>query len=248
MTLDASAVMRRGGARLVVLWALVLGSAEACRYSHGRIRVDGDTKHRWNAGEKEAEEAGKLIVPVADPNTLDSLVPPDSLKRALLHVSPSMRHGAEDKRLLSDPSAPSLSSGIVAKIVLVKGSEYKSEKEFEKGWIPVAIVYRSLEESRSQKPYPRLNLQPVPTSWIFVRKLADATWQGSIVSPNGEGYTQGRLAVTTGKMDSRYQGKDEAAVVDSLEPVIGARFVWDGKDETIWAYCGGKCCKMIAFH
>lgn len=246
MTPDTSATMRRGGVRMLVLCALVLGSATACdnRYSHGRIKVDDDTKRRWNAGEQDAEEAGKRIIPVADANEQDSIVPRDSLKNALSHVFPSERHGAEDKRLLSDPHEASLSSGIVAKIVLVKGSEYKSLGDFEKGWIPLAIVYRPLAEGRSQRVYEELNLQPAETSWVFVRRLKNSTWQGSIVSPDRGDYKQGRLTVTTERVASRKGSEGDSLEMDSLEPVIGARFVWDGRDESIWAYCAGKCCQM----
>lgn len=249
MTLNTSAMRRRGGARLLVLCALVIGSTAAChrRYSHGRIPVDGATKHRWNAGEQEAEEVGKKIIPVsADQGEPDSLVPPEALKNALAPVVPSERHGAGDERLLSsiDREGHVISSDIVAEIVLVKGSEYKSESDFRKGWIPIAIVHRPPDQGRQEVSYDKLRLRPVEYSWIFVRKRADSTWAGSIVWLEGGVYKQDTMFVTTEKMSYAKPGKADSENVDLLEPVIGARFVWQKNDETMWAYCGGKCCSM----
>jgi hypothetical protein len=238
MTLDTSAMMRWGGARLLVLCALVIGSTTACdrRYSHGRIPVDGDTKHRWDAGEKEAEEAGKKITPITPDTTRPGEVPTATLATALAHLDSSERHGAGDKRFLSVAAkgGPPRPTNIVAEIILVKGSEYKSESDFRKGWIPVAKVYRPRFDGRSEEVYDKLKLHPTDSSWVFVRELEDATWVGSLVRLEDKSYLQDRLVVTMPKSDS-------------LEPVIGARFAWQDDDEAIWAYCGGKCCKMTAF-
>ncbi|MDB4912122.1 MAG: hypothetical protein JWO39_2945 [Gemmatimonadetes bacterium] len=248
MTLDTSAMMRWGGARLLVLCALVIGSTTACdrRYSHGRIPVDRDTKRRWNASENEAEDVGKQLIPIpADDGKPDDLVPPEALKNALAPVVPSERHGAGDKRLLSSiREGRAVSSDIVAEIVLVKGSEYKSESDFRKGWIPIAILHRPPDEGRSVEIYTKLRLRPTETSWIFVRKRADATWAGSIVWLQGGVYKQDTMFVTTENMSYSKQGKADSENTDLLEPVIGARFVWQKNDETMWAYCGGKCCSM----
>lgn len=238
--------MTRRGARTLALCALVLGSTGACarRYAHGRIPVDRETRRTWDAGEKEAEKAGMDISAISVDKNNPDVIPASALKKELARIFPSKRHGADDKRLLSDPKKPNLSSNIVARIVLVKGSEYKSEREFENGWIPVAIIYRSLAEKFSSDVYDELQLQHVETSWVFVRKLSDATWKGKIVSRDGRGFMQSELKVTTGPWLSPNSEKPDSVKVDELEPVIGARFVWDDKDESIWAYCGGKCCQM----
>jgi hypothetical protein len=248
MTLDRGAVMRMGGARLAVLCVLTIGSTAACdrRYSHARIPVDRDTRHRWDAGEKEAEEAGKLLHPIpADDGKPDDLVPPDSLKSALANVVPSERHGAGDKRLLTSMlEGRAVSSDIVAEVVLVKGSEYKSQSDFRKGWLPIAIVHRPPDEGRSRAIYDKLRLRPTEFSWIFVRKRPDSTWAGSIVWLEGGVYRQDTMFVTTGKTSHSKQDESDYDAIDRLEPVIGARFVWQKNDEMVWAYCGGKCCQV----
>jgi hypothetical protein len=238
MTLDRSARGRRGGAKLVVMCALLVASTASCdrRYSHGRIPVDDDTKHRWDAGEKEAENAGKKIDPIAPDTKSPGEVPTATLATVLAHLDSSERHGAGDKRFLSVAAkgGPPRATNILAEIILVKGSEYKSESDFRKGWIPVAKVYRPQFEGRSEETYDKLNLSPSDSSWVFVREQKDSTWVGSIVRLVGKSYVQNRLVVTMPKPDA-------------LEPVIGARFAWQDDDEAMWAYCGGKCCRMVAF-
>jgi hypothetical protein len=235
MSLDMNAKMARGGVRLMVFCALVLGSSTACdsRYSHGRIAVDSETRHRWDAGEKEAEEAGNGISPIEPSKSSPEQVPVASLRALLTKVDSSTRHGAGDKRLLSlVDSGRITSANILAEIVLVKGSEYKSEKDFEAGWIPIAIVYRPPPtRGLSDKTYEKLGLSNAPVSWVFVHEVSKSQWIGSLVRPEGDSYAQLPLTVTI-------------ADSDHLEPVIGARFVWEDNDESIWSYCGGKCCQI----
>jgi hypothetical protein len=244
MRLVTSVTVKRGGGRLLVLCALTLASS-GCRYTHGRIHVDGDTKDAWNAGEKDAERVGKLLQPVPpDPANPDALVPVAYLDKALAPVDSSLRHGANDKRMLTSLDGKQLvSSGIVAEVTLVKGSEYKEENDFENGWIPVAIVYRP-PKGRLNKTYEELHLHAVDNSYIFVRKASDHTWKGSIVWKENDGYHQDTIYVSTEAMPHSKTGETDPKDVDSLEPVIGARFVWQDNDEIMWAYCGGKCCQM----
>ena len=64
-----------------------------------------------------------------------------------------------------------VSSNIVAEIVLVKGSEYKQESDFTKGWIPIAIVRRPAKWF-VPVPYPKLHLPASDTSWISGNRSA----------------------------------------------------------------------------
>ncbi len=211
----------------------ILAVSLACngRYSHGRIPVDSETKKRWDAGEKDAEAAGKELTPIPVDRDAPGRVPIDKLTALLTKVKPSARHGADDERLLSLPASNGFrSANILAKIVLVKGSEYKAEKDFRSGWIPVAIIYRRHDSYLSTDPYPKIGLTNSDSSLILVREDSSAHWFGNIVPLNAR-YVPTPLDVTIADMDT-------------VEPVIGARFVWQKDDEIIWTYCGGKCCQM----
>lgn len=204
-------------------------------YSHGRIHVDSSTKARWDSTEKEVAEAGKIILPIQVPDS-SSTIPAAALTPASLRtLKASDRHGAGDKRLLSiiDESEGKRvvrSSGIVAEVTSVKGSEYKGEHAFKDGWLPIAIVVLPPRAPGDPVMYPKLKLHG-DTSWVFVRERRDASWAGSIVR------------IVDGKVEQ--DPVSVAASADDLEPVLGARFAWQDNDETIWGLCGGRCCKII---
>jgi hypothetical protein len=233
MTLHTSAAKLRANARLITTCALMLG-ALACdgRYSHGRIAVDAETRRRWDAGEREIEKAGKAITPISPDKSSPEQVPVRDLAALLSHVDSSARHGAGDKRVLSlVDSGRVRSSNILAEVILVNGSEYKAEKDFQAGWIPVAIIYRPPTKEPSSNPYEKLSLSDAPVSWIFAREVSSSKWIGSLVHVQGDRYVQSPLDITIND-------------ADHVEPVLGARFVWRDDDEIIWTYCGGKCCQV----
>ncbi|HEY2898084.1 MAG TPA: hypothetical protein VGJ12_13175 [Gemmatimonadaceae bacterium] len=207
-------------------------------YAHGRIHVDKETAARWNAGEAEIAAEAEKLHPIPADARKSSIVPFSGDARAmLLALQPSGRHGATDKRMLSilggDRSRKVFqSSGIVAQITLVKGSEYKSEAHFRKGWLPMAIVVLPDTFPPGAIVYPKLALHG-GTSWIFVREESHSKWLASLV----------RIADGKVEQDSL---DISVASDDVVEPVIGARFVWEDDDESIWGYCGGGCCKIRA--
>jgi hypothetical protein len=204
-------------------------------YARGRIHVDEKTKERWDASEKEVEAAGNRIKPIGDKDSSATVPFGGDAVELLRSFGASQRHGAGDKRLLSviDTTGGKKvvkSSGIVAEVTLVKGSEYKSENDFRSGWLPLAIVVLPPRSRDDPVVYPKLKLHG-DTSWVYVRERADSSWAGAIVRIVNGKVQQEPLYVT--------------ASSDSLEPVIGARFMWEDNDESIWGTCGGKCCKMI---
>ncbi|MDQ2766354.1 MAG: hypothetical protein M3Y30_04285, partial [Gemmatimonadota bacterium] len=145
-------------------------------YAHGRIHVDKETVARWNAGEADVAAEGEKLRPIPADDKNPSVVPFAGDARATLGaLKPSERHGATDKRMLSvlggDPAKRVVfqSSGVVAQITLVKGSEYKSEAHFRKGWLPMAIVVLPDTFPAGAVAYPKLKLHG-GTSWIFVRE------------------------------------------------------------------------------
>ena len=204
-------------------------------YSQGRIHVDDSTKQRWDASEKEVRAAGERLHPIRDGDA-STVIPVAELSPASLRaLEPSERHGAGDKRLLSilDTSTARRvirSSDIIAQITLVKGSEYKSEKDFASGWLPLAIVVLPPRPTGDPVLYPKLKLHG-DTSWVFVRERKDASWVGAVV----------RVA------DGRIE-QDPMSVTESsarLTTVLGARLAWEDNDESIWGTCGGRCCKIV---
>ena len=156
----------------------------------------------------------------------------------LLALEPSERHGATDERMLSMQRENAVkqnilqSSGVVAQITLVKGSEYKSKTDFQKGWLPIAIVVLPDTFPPATVAYPKLELHG-GTSWIYVRQVSDTKWLASLVRIAGGAVEQDSLDVSV-------------TSDDKVEPVIGARFVWEDDDESVWGYCGGGCCKIRA--
>lgn len=210
-------------------------------YAHGRIHVDKETAARWDATEQAVAAEGERIQPIPADDKNPSVVPFTGDTRAtLVALKPSERHGATDKRLLSvlanDRAGKKSfqSSGVVAQITLVKGSEYKSEAHFRKGWLPMAIVVLPDTFPAGTVVYPKLKLHG-GTSWIYVREETPSKWEAALVR------------IVDGKVE---QDSLDISVAgdDSLEPVIGARFVWEDDDESIWGYCAGNCCKIGTTH
>lgn len=245
MRFDTNWSHSRGGLRFLPMLAAAAAMSTGCArqpangndsdlYSQGRIHVEKSTKIRWDNGEKDVAEAGKSLHPIQVRDS-SSIIPVADLTPASLRaLKASERHGAGDKRLLSiidgsDAKKVVRSSGIVAEVTLVKGSEYKSEDDFKDGWLPLAIVVLPPRAPGDPVVYPKLTLHG-DTSWIFVRERKDSSWAGSIVRIVDGKVEQDPLNVT--------------ASSDSLEPVLGARFVWEDNDESLWGTCGAKCCKM----
>lgn len=202
-------------------------------YVHGRIHVDRETAVRWDASEREVAAEGERIQSIPADDKRPSAVPfPGDARAMLMSLKMSERHGATDKRILSVLGDTKMvqSSGVVAQITLVKGSEYKSEANFRKGWLPVAIVVLPDSSNVGTVAYPKLRLRG-GTSWVYVREESPSKWYASLVR------------LVEGKVEQEPLGISIASD-DSLEPVIGARFNWEDDDESIWAYCAGKCCRV----
>jgi hypothetical protein len=243
--MNTNVVRARGLAqRLVLLGAI--GALAACPrgthnpdqvlYSHGRIHVDKETAARWDAGEANIAAEGEKIQPIPADAQNSSAVPFSANAPAMLGaLEPSARHGATDKRMLSVLAEDGAkrrafkSSGIVAQVSLVKGSEYKSEDHFHQGWLPMAIVVLPDTFPAGAVAYPKLKLHG-GTSWIFVHEQSREKWTASVVRLVDGKIEQDSLDVTVSR--------------DEVEPVIGARFQWEDDDESIWGYCGGACCRI----
>ena len=202
-------------------------------YVHGRIHVDRETTARWDANEREIAAEGERIQSIPADDNFPSTVPFSGDARATLgSLKMSERHGATDKRMLSmlGDRKNFQSSGVVAQITLVKGSEYKSEANFRRGWLPVAIVVLPDTFPAGAVAYPKLGLRG-GTSWIYVREESSSKWEASLVR------------LVDGKVEQQPLNIS-IAMEDKVEPVIGARFNWEDDDESIWAYCAGKCCRV----
>jgi hypothetical protein len=206
-------------------------------YVHGRIHVDAQTAARWDANEREVAAEGERIRSIPADDKTPSAVPFSGDARVTLaSLKPSERHGAVDKRILSVLGSERaekkvvVSSGIVGQITLVKGIEYKSEAHFRKGWLPLAIIVLPDSASGDSVVYPKLKLRG-GTSWLYVREQSPSKWEASLVR-----IVEGKVA----------QEPLEISIAsdDLLEPIIGARFKWEDDDESVWAYCGGKCCRV----
>lgn len=227
-------------AALGVMWGCSRGdnrNPDDSLYAHGRIHVEKETAARWDSGEAEIAAQAEKLHPIPADDKNPSIVPFTGDAQAMLAaLQPSERHGATDKRMLSMLGENAAkrkvfqSSGVVAQITLVKGSEYKSEAHFQKGWLPIAIVVLPDTFPAGAVVYPKLQLRG-GTSWIFVRELSRSKWLASLVR------------IANGKVEQDSLGISVASD-DKVEPVIGARFVWEDDDESIWGYCGGGCCKI----
>jgi hypothetical protein len=206
-------------------------------YAHGRIHVDKETAARWDANEREVAAEGDRIKPIPADDKNPQTVPFSGDARAELSaLKLSERHGAGDKRMLTTIAVERggkkvvQPSGIIAEVTLVKGSEYKSEAHFRKGWLPIAIITAPDTFPSDSVIYPKLALRG-GTSWVYVREESPSKWDASLVRlVNGKVF-QEPLNISVSS--------------DSLEPVIGARFNWEDDDESVWADCGGKCCKVV---
>lgn len=230
------------GALGTTLWGCPRGGTNnpnELLYTHGRIHVDKETAARWDAGEADIAAEGEKIQPIPADDKNPSVVPFSGDARTTLGaLKPSERHGATDKRMLSvlgeDRAKRKIfqSSGIVAQITLVKGSEYKSEAHFRKGWLPMAIVVLPDTFPAGTVVYPKLKLHG-GTSWIYVREESQSKWVASLVRLVDGKVEQDSLDISI-------------ASSDNVEPVIGARFNWEDDDESVWGYCGGNCCKIGA--
>ena len=201
-------------------------------YVHGRIHVDRETAARWDANEREVQAEGDRIqsIPADDKNP--STVPFKGDARAMLtSLKMSERHGSTDKRILSvlGERKTIVSSGVVAQITLVKGSEYKSEAHFRKGWLPVAIVVLPDSSNQDSMAYPKLKLRG-GTSWVYVREESPSKWDAALVR------------IVNGKVEQEPL-PISIAEGDSVEPVLGARFAWEDNDASVWTYCAGTGCK-----
>ena len=241
----ANATWARESARRVVLVVSLCAAALGCPrggtnnpnellYAHGRIHVDSETAARWDAGEKDAAAAGDRIQPIKADDANPLTVPfQGDAAATLAALKPSDRHGATDKRMLSvlGERKTFQGSGIVAQITLVKGSEYKSEGHFRKGWIPVAILVLPDTFPPGTVVYPKLKLHG-GTSWLYVREESPSKWDAALVRIASGNIEQDPLNISVARDDN-------------LEPVIGARFHWENDDESVWAYCGGNCCKVV---
>ncbi|HEY7860506.1 MAG: hypothetical protein ACHQRL_01015 [Gemmatimonadales bacterium] len=245
MNLDTSWSHSRRSLRFLSMLAAAAAMSTGCTrqsgngedsdlYVQGRIHVEKTTKTRWDSAEKDVAQAGKNLHPIRVRDSSSTIPVADLTPASLRALKASDRHGAGDKRLLSiidgsDAKKVVRSSGIVAEVTLVRGSEYKSEDDFKDGWLPLAIVVLPPRAPGDPVVYPKLTLHG-DTSWVFVRERKDSSWAGSLVRIVDGKVEQDPLNVT--------------ASSDSLEPVLGARFAWEENDESIWGTCGGKCCKM----
>ena len=239
-----NATRAREMAQRLVLMAVVGATAWGCThggttnpnellYVHGRIHVDRETAARWDTNEREVQAEGDRIqsIPADDKNP--STVPFSGDARAILtSLKQSERHGSTDKRILSvlGERKQLVSSGVVAQITLVKGTEYKSEAHFLKGWLPVAIVVLPDSSNPDSMAYPKLKLRG-GTSWVYVREESPSKWDASLVRLVNGKVEQEPLPIAI-------------AEGDNVEPVLGARFAWEDNDESVWTYCAGKCCKI----
>jgi hypothetical protein len=248
MTMISKATQARVIAQRLVLVVALGTTAWACPhggtsnpdellYVHGRVHVDKETALRFDEGERAIAAVGEKIQPIPADDRNPSIVPFSGDVRATLEaLEPSERHGASDKRMLSvlkeDRAKRKAfeSSGIVAQITLVKGSEYKSEAHFRKGWLPMAIVVLPDTFPAGAVVYPKLKLRG-GTSWIYVHEESPSKWVASLVRLVDGKVAQDPLEISI-------------ASDDMVEPVIGARFVWEDNDESVWGYCGAKCCKI----
>jgi hypothetical protein len=247
MTITSTTQARRIAQRLVLVAALgttALGcphggttNPNELLYVHGRIHVDKETAARWDASEREVAAEGDRIKPIPADDKNPQTVPfSGDASAELTSLKLSERHGAGDKRMLStivgDRSGKKVvqSSGIIAEVTLVKGSEYKSEANFRKGWLPIAIIGVPDSSRGDSVIYPKLGLRG-GTSWLYVREESPTKWDASLVR-----LVNGRVL---------QEPLDISVSHDSLEPVIGARFNWEDDDESVWAACAGNCCKVV---
>ena len=200
-------------------------------------RVDVRRKAWWASHEKEVSAAGARLIPISiDPNNASSIPFADDAPVMLRSLTSSERHGSGETRLLStsvrekNGNRTVKSSGVLAQVSLINGSEYKLDGDFLKGWIPLVKIVVSDSSSSDSVVYPQLKLRG-GSSWLYVHEVSSTQWVGSLVR------------IVNGKVEQESVPID-ASSNDQLEPIKAARFVWVDGDEGIWGYCGGSCCKI----
>ncbi len=144
---------------------------------------------------------------------------------ALSKFTASERHGADDRRYLPRATNGHVApDGPLARIVPVKGIEYKSETDFRSSPYPVAIIY--LDSTVATTAYPELGLMAGTNYWIV--QHADSGWVGWI-QPATPGTPAHSIASTA------------PASYDATAPVLAARFVWDDSVHVLWSRVNGVC-------
>ncbi len=238
MRQSATVERATGFARLLFL-VLASSLVSACTYKHGRIHQDSHISHMWDSTENAIKRSADTLQPIriTRGSALDSIPFPDQVLPALYaRLDSTPRHGAGDKRILSQVDGKGVSgSNIIAGVWLVRGSEYKALKDFRNGWLPIAVMRISSTKEPSRDPliYKKRALPP-GKSLIFVRlDTTTGMWRGALVS-NFDG-SPGQLKQDPLAVD--------VSPNDAIEPVLGARFMWEDNDESLWIYCAGNCCK-----
>lgn len=193
--------------------AMVAGVAACSPYTP---RIAPPEKSTWIEHEKQLRAYARDSFPMLDTLRSDKRVFDLAV---LARYDTSDRHGAGDERRLSRYAGGQvISDGPHARIKAVKGVEYKSEQDFERHPIPIAIIH-------ADSAYAKLGLE-AGTNWWIVQKKGDR-WVGWIATAKG---TVSELVM------------EPQPTADSLEPSLGAFFRWQSSDEGLWGYCGGKCC------
>jgi hypothetical protein len=234
--------------RVLVLLAAVAGTSWVFtqRKAFARDKVVGSVRGTpvdarraawWASNEKEVSAAGARLIPISiDPNNLSEVPFADGAPLMLRGLTSSERHGSGETRLLSmsvrerNGNRTAKSSGVLAQVSLINGSEYKLDADFLKGWIPLIKIVVSDSSSSDSIVYPQLKLRG-GTSWLYVHEVSNTQWVGSLVRIVNDKVEQESVPI-------------DAASNDQLEPIKAARFVWIDGDEAIWGYCGGSCCKI----
>lgn len=235
---QSATVERASGFTRLLILVLASSLGSACTYKHGRIHQDRPTSHRWDANEDAIKRSGDSInpLPASRGSALDIPFPDSVLPSLYAHLDSTPRHGAGDKRILSTVEDKLTSAtNIVAGVWLVRGSEYKALKDFQKGWLPIAVMRISSINDAFKGPFLyNGRTLPVGKSLIFVRlDMASGKWRGALVS---------NLDGAPGSLKQEPLDVD-VTTNDAVEPVLGARFMWEGNDESLWIYCAGNCCK-----
>jgi len=210
--------MKLAPASLSVL-ALAMATS-ACPNPHPSEVAPSGTRDTWRASEDSLKAAAARMPTLAAPTLGASF----DVSRLGLFL-PSERHGAGDQRHLSRVDGGHVvSDGPVARIVAVKGIEYKTENDFRASPYPIAIIY--MDSTPGAADYPKLGLKPGTNYWIVQR--VDTGWVGWVqpVAAHSAAYPIGTYTPP----------------FDRVQPVTAARFVWLDTDENLWGWCGGRCC------
>ena len=221
-------------------WAFTQRNAFA-REDAGRLAegtgVGARRAASWESNEKAVSAAGAKLIPITvDPTNASSIPFADDAPIMLRDLTSSERHGSGETRLLSmavmgkNGERTVKSSGVLAQVSLINGSEYKEEKDFLKGWLPLVKIVVFDSASSDAIVYPQLKLRG-GTTWLYVHEISNTQWVGSLVR------------IVNGKIEQEAVPIDVASN-DQLEPIKAARFMWVDGDEGIWGYCGGGCCKI----